>query len=188
MVKRLCLLILLFFLGSHSYAQDFSRHSIKAGIGLGFTDGFSETGIGSMLFVGYQRSYWSKRIRISPGIGLGMFSARFVEDAGSQHFNHLSASLHAYLDVIRYRSLSLFLGAGTIGLNSRGLINPGADGVSRSPRYFSEYYYGASFSGGLRLNPKKIPVAVELCPVNVQVGNNYFARIFVKLGVDVKLR
>lgn len=188
MRRRLLLLILLLLAAYGSYAQEFSRHSIKTGIGLGFSDGYSETGGGSMLFFGYQQSFWNKRLRISPGIGLGMFSSKFVQDAGDQHFNHLSVSLHAYLDVIRYRSLSLFIGAGALGLNSRGLLTPGADAVSRSSRYFSEYYYGASFGGGIRINPSRSPVAIELSPLNVEMGSKYFVRGFMRLGVDVKLR
>lgn len=189
-MKRIILLIFFLFSAIISYGQEenFSDHSIKVGAGIGFIEGYRESGLGTLLSFGYQKSLWKNRLRISPAITMGRFSSTFVMHTRDQYFSTTALGVQASLDVIKYRSLSLFAEAGSFGSRSSGLLGTGGEFGHSSSVYFRKYYVGGTAALGLRIEPKNSRIAYEISPVNVSVGSDYFVMGFAKVGMDIKIR
>lgn len=173
---------------SYGQSSEFSRSSIKGGIGIGFNDGKRETGMGTLFFMGYQRSYWNERVRINPNLTTGGFTSIGITDTRQQFYRISSLGVNGYIDALKYRSVSIFLGTGVFVNYSRGLLGTGGElsGNERSV-YFYEIYYGGLGTGGIRVNPKNHRFAYEFSPVSILLGTEGFTLGYMKLGVDFKL-
>lgn len=170
--------------------SDFSNSSLKAGIGIGINEGEREIGMGTLFFFGYQKSMWKDRLRINPNLTIGGFTPFTITDTRDQYYRITSLGINGYLDALKYKSVSIFVGTGAFLNYSRGLLGTGGwpEAGNSSSEYFFKLYYGGYVGAGLRINPTNSRFAYELAPINVQLGNNRFVLGFLKFGIDIKLK
>ena len=185
-IKGFCLVVVLILCSVFVYGQEskVNRSSIKSGTGVGGGDVGNESGRGPMLFLGYQRSYMEDRIRINPNIFYGVFNPS-AQDLSSFHVTALG--INGYIDILKSRSTSLFLGTGLFA-NYIIMKNDGAP-------WFSSYYpnkrnvlsYAGLASLGVRLGSSSHRMNLELSPINFQMGTGDFLHFYMKLGLEIKL-
>ena len=191
MMKKilLVLIIILTVFNIKVFAQPFSNNSFKVGAGIGIMEGLRETGMGTIISLGYQKSLWKDRLRINPNIMVGGFTPVVITDVRDQYIRITSLGFNGYLDALKFKSVSIFIGTGGFLNYSRGLLGTGGwpESGNTSSQYFFKLYYGGYLTGGLRINPSKSRIAYELTPINVCFGNESFVIIFLKFGIDIKL-
>jgi hypothetical protein len=189
-VKYSLFLILILSFCHLGFSQEFTRHSLKTGVGLGINEGQYELGIGGVVLLGYQNSFWKDRLRISPNIVSGNFMALGISDVRDQYYRVTSLNLIGYLDVIKYKAFSILIGAGGSLNFSRGLLGTGGDWeVSHSESEYFLRFYNAGYLGiGIRINPRRSRVAYEISPINVHFGKEYFFTEYFKFGIDIKFK
>jgi hypothetical protein len=188
------ILILVSIMINHGfvYGQDpaFSKNSIKIGLGVGSSMGNKTDGGGFVYAVGYQREIWKDRLRLNPNFTIGHYSSKFILDVRDQYFNSINIETNLYYDLIRIKSFSLVLGCGGLVNNSRGLKGTGGDpdGYTEPPtsEYISDFHYAGYLGGGLRINPPSKRIAINIMPINLHFGNNYFAEFHAKIELDFK--
>lgn len=170
--------------------NEFTRSSIKTGIGIGFNDGEEESGFGLVYSIGYQKSFGEKeRFRINPNLLIGGFSSYTITDTRDQFYRITSLGMNINYDVLRYKSVSLLITAGGFLNYSRGLFGNGGEiNTNSSSRYFHKIYFGGNAGIGLRINPPKSRFAYEIKPLNVAIGNKGFVLGYIMLGLDIKLK
>lgn len=170
--------------------QEFSKNSIKIGAGLGASMGSSNDGGGFVYTIGYQREIWKDRLRLNPNFSIGHYSSRFILDARDQFFNSINIETNLYYDLIKIKSFSLVLGCGGLVNNSRGLKGTGGDhdGYTQpqSSEYFSDFYLGGYLGGGFRINSPNKRKSVNIMPINLHFGKNYFTEFHAKIEFDFK--
>lgn len=171
------------------FSQEYSKNSLKFGVGLGINEGKNETGVGGLIMFGYQKSVWKDRLRIGPAITTGSFFPFGITDVRDQYFRITTLGLNGYLDLLKYKGVSIFIGTGGFVNYTRGLLGTGGwyDEPISSSDYFFKIYYGGTLGGGIRIDPKKSKVAYEIAPLNVNFGNDYFMLGFFRIGIDVKI-
>ncbi|MGI6756526.1 MAG: hypothetical protein ACOX32_01240 [Bacteroidaceae bacterium] len=188
------ILILVSIMINHGfvYGQDpaFSKNSIKIGLGVGSSMGNKTDGGGFVYAVGYQREIWKDRLRLNPNFTIGHYSSKFILDVRDQYFNSINIETNLYYDLIRIKSFSLVLGFGGLVNNSRGLKGTGGDpdGYTEPPtsEYISDFHFAGYLGGGLRINPPSKRIAINIMPINLHFGNNYFAEFHAKIELDFK--
>jgi hypothetical protein len=170
-------------------AQEYSRNSLKLSSGLSVNEGKSETGFGGILMVGYQKSFWNERLRIGPALTAGSFFPFGITDVRDQYFRITNLSLNGYLDILKYKPVSIFINTGCFMNYTRGLLGSGGwyDIPQTNSDYFFKLYYGGILGCGIRFDQTKKKTAIEISPLNVYFGNNYFVLGFFRIGVDIKL-
>lgn len=170
-------------------AQTYSPHGIKISYGIGMHKGRQEGGLGSTFSIGYQKSYLNQRLRLNPYIMSGSFSSYGLLDARDQYYRSRTLGCTFYLDAIRYRAVSLFIGTGPFLNYSRGLLGTGGfpDDTIRSSQNFFEFYAGGHFSAGLRIAPKDRRIAYEFCPINIFYGTQNLIMGLAMIGIDIRL-
>lgn len=171
--------------------QLFSKNSIKMGLGIGISMGNNTEGSGFVYTTGYQRELWKNRLRLNPNFSIGHYSSKWMLDARDQYFNSINIETNLYFDLIKIKWFSLVIGCGGLINNSRGLKGTGGDpeGYTDPPvsEYVSDFHFGGFLGGGFRINPPDKRTVVNIMPVNIHVGNNYFAEFHAKIELDVKL-
>lgn len=188
------ILILVSIMINHGsvYGQDpaFSKNSIKIGLGVGSSMGNKTDGGGFVYTVGYQREIWKDRLRLNPNFTIGHYSSKFILDARDQYFNSTNIETNLYYDLIRIKSFSLVLGCGGLVNNLRGLKGTGGDpdGYTEplTSEYISDFHFAGYLGGGLRINPPSKRIAINIMPINLHFGNNYFAEFHAKIELDFK--
>lgn len=188
------ILILVSIMINHGfvYGQDpaFSKNSIKIGLGVGSSMGNKTDGGGFVYAVGYQREIWKDRLRLNPNFTIGHYSSKFILDVRDQYFNSINIETNLYYDLIRIKSFSLVLGFGGLVNNSRGLKGTGGDpdGYTEplTSEYISDFHFAGYLGGGLRINPPSKRIAINIMPINLHFGNNYFAEFHAKIELDFK--
>ncbi len=170
--------------------QDFSKNSIKVGLGLGASMGNNTDGGGFVYTIGYQREIWKDRLRLNPNFSIGHYSSKFILDARDQFFNSINIETNLYYDLIKIKSFSLVLGCGGLVNNSRGLTGTGGDpdGYTEpaTSEYVSDFHFGGYLGGGFRINSPNKRTAINIMPINLHFGNNYFLEFHAKLEIDFK--
>lgn len=167
----------------------FSKHSIKIGIGLGIDEGEKVTGIGFVYTIGYQRNFGKKeKLRISPILTSGSFNSKYVDDARDSFYQITNFGLLANYDLIKYKSVSLFLVAGGFVNYTRGMIGTGGENNIISSEYFNAFNYGGTTSFGIRINPLKSRISYEIKPMTISFGNKEYLFGYMMFGLDYKLK
>lgn len=184
----LILLIILMNYGAiHGQGQGFSKNSIKIGLGIGASMGGATDGGGLVYIIGYQREIWKDRLRLNPNFSIGQYSSKYVMDARDQYFNSINIETNLYYDLIKSKSFSMVLGCGALINNSRGIIGTGGDYAQpQTSEYFSDFYFGGYVGGGFRINSPNKRTAINIMPINLHFGDNYFAEFYAKLELDFK--
>jgi hypothetical protein len=170
--------------------QELSKNSFKVGFGLGASMGNNTDGGGFVYTLGYQREIWKDRLRFNPNFSIGHYSSKFILDARDQYFNSINIETNLYYDLIKIKSFSLVLGCGGLINNSRGLKGTGGDLGGYTERqtseYVSDFHFGGYFGGGFRINAIDKRTAINIMPINLHFGNNYFAEFHAKIELDFK--
>jgi hypothetical protein len=93
-------------------------------------------------------------------------------------------------DLLKYKSVSLFVTAGGFINYSRGLFGTGGEEgfENMKSEYFFNLYFGGNANLGLRINPKKSRFAYEIKPLNIQFGNKDFVLFYAMFGMDIKIK
>ena len=195
MKKRITILFILFaVMSSYSFVQaqeqGFSKNSIKVGIGVGASSGSNTDGFGVVYSLGYQREIWKDRLRVNPNFSIGHYSSQSMLDAPDLYFNSTTLVTNLYFDLIRVKSFSLVLGCGALVNKSKGLKGTGGDFdpevVQQSSEYVSNYHVGGTVAAGFRFNSPNKRTAINIMPITIRFGNNYFAEFHTKVEFDFK--
>jgi len=170
--------------------HEFSKNSVKVGFGLGASMGYNTDGIGFVYSFGYQSEIWKDRLRLNPNFSIGHYSSKFIMDARDQYFNSINIATNLYYDLIKIKSFSLVLGCGGLVNNSRGLKGTGGDpdGYTNPPssEYISDFHFGGYLGGGFRINSPGKRTAINIMPINLHFGNNYFMEFHPMIELDFK--
>lgn len=191
MQKIILAFFILFSISPLAISQEtnFSRYSIKTGIGVAINEGNRETGMGILYSFGVEKSFLkNKRLRLNPNIHTGSFAPRFITDTRDQYYRVTSLELLANFDALKYKSVSVVLSAGGFLNYSRGLLGTGGmpEVASNSSEYFHKLYLGGSLGIGIRINSKNSKFAYELRPLNIHLGNNFFMLGYLEFGIAYK--
>ena len=186
---NLLIVILLFSLKINAQENEFTRSSIKTGIGVGINDGIEESGLGFVYSVGYQKSFGKKeKFRINPNLLYGGFNSSGITDTREQFFRITSIGMNVNYDLVKYKSVSLLITSGGFLNYSRGLFGTGGENEIRNSRYFNQLYFGGTAGIGIRINSTKSRFAYEIKPLNVQTGNKGFVLGYIMFGMDIKIK
>ena len=191
MKKSILLFGFFLFLSLNINAQEneFTRSSIKTGIGVGINDGIEESGLGFVYSVGYQKSFGKKeKFRINPNLLYGGFNSSGITDTREQFFRITSIGMNVNYDLVKYKSVSLLITSGGFLNYSRGLFGTGGENEIRNSRYFNQLYFGGTAGIGIRINSTKSRFAYEIKPLNVQIGNKGFVLGYIMFGMDIKIK
>ena len=185
------MLISILLIFNYSFGQDFSKNSIKIGLGIGVSMGNNTDGGGLVYTVGYQREIWKERLRFNPNFSIGHYSSKFILDAKDQYFNSMNIETNFYFDLIKIKAFSLVLGCGGLINNSRGLKGTGGDPEDytepQKSEYISDIHFGGFLGGGFRINCPNKRTVINIMPINIHYGNKDFAEFHVKIELDIKL-
>ncbi|MDA3928705.1 MAG: hypothetical protein PF541_07065, partial [Prolixibacteraceae bacterium] len=177
---------------NNSFGQDYSKNSIKLGFGLGVHMGNNTDGSGLVYTMGYQKEIWKDRLRFNPNFSIGQYSSKFLPlDARDQYFNSLNLEVNLYYDLIKIESFSIVVGCGGLINNSRGIKGTGGrpDYSSEKPisEYVNDYHFGGYLGGGFRINSQNKRTSINIMPLNIHFGTNYFLEFNPKIEIDIKL-
>jgi hypothetical protein len=192
-VRLISLFILLLLVFSNKiYSQSFTKNSIKTGLGFGVHTSGNTDGLGIVYCFGYQREIWKDRLRFNPNLTIGQYGAKVLPtDARDQYFSSMNLETNFYFDLFKAGGFSLVLGSGLIINNTRGLIGTGGwqedNYQPQNTEYFSDYCLGVNLAFGLRINPAKKRIAVNIMPLNLRLGTNGFMEQFARIEFDIKL-
>jgi hypothetical protein len=174
--------LLLWFSTTVLYAQEFSNKAIKTGIGIADLSSDHAEGFGWNASVGFQKSFWANRVRLCPNLSFGTLTTAGYTGLGDAYYNTLGVNTDAYLNIVRVKSVSIFIGGGLFANSLTGLKETG---MSRS-EYVKRLYAGWSACGGLRVAPPKWRMAMELIPFAYYSGHG-FELYTTKLQLDIRL-
>lgn len=185
-------LIILLLAGNKLFSQEveYKSSSIKTGIGIGINDGDRETGMGLIYSLGWQKSIDKKgRLRINPNVLFGGFMPLAITDTRDQFYRITTLGLNLHYDLIKYKAVSIVATVGAFANYSRGLLGTGGwpEANNNRSEYFFSFYFGGNASAAIRIAPKNSKVAIEIRPLNIHFGNNYFFLAYNMFGIDFKL-
>lgn len=185
-------LIILLLAGNKLFSQEveYKSSSIKTGIGIGINDGDRETGMGLIYSLGWQKSIDKKgRLRINPNVLFGGFMPLAITDTRDQFYRITTLGLNLHYDLIKYKAVSIVTTVGAFTNYSRGLLGTGGwpEANNNRSEYFFSFYFGGNASAAIRIAPKNSKVAIEIRPLNIHFGNNYFFLAYNMFGIDFKL-
>jgi len=170
-------------------SQDFTGNSIKLGFGIGASMGKNTDGLGFIYSVGYQREIWRDRLRLNPNFSIGHYSSKFIMDARDQYFNSINLEANIFFDLIKIKAFSIVIGTGALINNSRGLKGTGGDydySGQVNSEYVSNFHLGGYLGGGFRVSSPSRRTAINIMPINIHFGNEYFMEQHVKIEFDFK--
>ncbi|MFW5700802.1 MAG: hypothetical protein ACOCWM_03845 [Cyclobacteriaceae bacterium] len=181
------LLISPFFLGS-IYSQEFSRNYLTYGCGVGMSDGSGFVGGGLAMQIGYKRDIWKDRLRFSPNLLIGAYRSEGITDVREQYFNSVSLRLIMDYDIVRYKMLGLNIETGGLLNATRGLKGTGGEFQANESEYVNEWNYGIIIAGGLKIAPKNKNIAINLIPLTLHFGLDYFAEMHAMIRLEYRLK
>ncbi len=171
-----------------SFGQEFSKHSLSYSCGVGLSDGSGWVGGGLALSFGYKLDIWKDKLRFNPNLLVGAYKAENITDVRDQYFNSVNLRLLFDYDLLRYKSVSLNINAGGIINTTRGLMGTGGEFPHPESKYVNNWYFGGVVSGGIRIKPPNKRYAINIIPINLNFGNDYFLEALVMIGIDIKLK
>ncbi len=184
------LLLILFLLPfSDTIGQEFSKSSIKIGLGAGVSSGYYMDGLGLVYTIGYQKEIWKDRFRFNPNFNIGNYSSKRFGDGRDQYFSSINLEANLYWDIVKVNSFSLVVGCGTMINRSKGLLGTGgkdAPSNTQSSEYFSKYHLGGNLAGGFRINSPNKRTAITILPINIHFGK-LLTELNAKIEIDIKL-
>ena len=188
LILRLSLILILFPFGD-AIGQEFSKNSVKIGLGIGVSSGYYMDGIGLAYTIGYQREIWKDRFRFNPNFSIGNYSSPKYSDGRDQYFSSRNLEVNLFYDIGNANSISLVVGCGAMINNSKGLLGTGGMEDSTSPHYseyFNKYYVGGNLSAGFRFDSPNKRVAINILPINIRFASQ-LTEMYAKIEIDIKL-
>ena len=176
-------------LSVYGQTHEFSKNSIKVGIGIGGASTKKTYGFGFVYTIGYQREIRKERLRFNPNFSIGHYTPKFIFDAPDQYFNSINIETNFFYDLIKIKSFSIVLGLGGLVNNTRGLIGTGGLFESNNPpssEYINSIHFGAYLGGGVRINNSSKRTAINIMPINFHLGNKHYAETHAKIEFDFK--
>lgn len=177
MKSLICALLL--FVTLTMYSQKAENKSIKIGAGLGYSQSFNFTGIGTQYSFGYQRDIWKDRLRFNPNLSLGFYQPLFITDIPEQYFNAINLNANLNLDIIRLGRLSLLVYAGGEAGITQGYVETEGS--------MNDFHLGFDFGAGFRIDNKNKKTVLNILPFNFRVGYPNIIESYLKLELDIKL-
>lgn len=184
-MKKYNYLLLLLLSTTLLHAQEFSNRAIKLGIGLADLDAQAGKGFGWHASIGFQKNFWKNRVRICPNISFGTLTTFAYTDYYDAYYNNRGIQMDGYLNILRIKSVSVFIGGGLFAKQLAGLAETGLPGVSL---YVKKWHAGWSAMGGIRLAPNKWRMAIEFIPLAYYNGLGLKYELFTShFQFDIKL-
>lgn len=188
-MKKILFLLLFITFHTVSSAQIKDRtNAFLFGVGLGISDGNDLMGGGPSISMSYLRSFNYDRLSFNPELSIGFYGARFITDVPDMYFNSINIDFNFWFDIIRFRGVSLTIGAGPSINQKKGLIGTGGD---QPASVYSEYTRSSDFvfkfGGGLKIMPPGQKIIVEFMPLNFRVGSDYFMEGFAIMYLGYRL-
>lgn len=183
-------LILMVLNCSILFAQtdDYSKSSLKYSVGLGLAQGYNNAGGGKFLSIGFVYNLWDNRLRLTPGVTVGYLDNTGTTDLPDESFGAIDIESILSYDWLRYKSVSLMVGVGGFVNNTKGLLGTGGfDAPRTSSMFYSSWHAGGVLTGGLRINPPRSRIAIEIAPFNLYGGFDKYFTFNAKIGIEVKL-
>ena len=187
-MKKIFFILLLPIVG-FSQTNEEKLYSVKAGFGLGFHEGKSETGLGFLASVGFQKSIErNNRLRLNTNFNYGRFNSYLIKDIPSQEYSFYSLDFLIHYDLLKHKAFSLVTKVGvnanvTSGKISRSFVE---GGIIVPENKFTYLYFFGSASLGLRIAPKLSKIAIDIMPINILLDiNSVYGGM--KISIDYKI-
>jgi hypothetical protein len=184
------LIILTLIFSIKCKCQDYSKNSLRIGLGIGINEGMRETGMGALVSIGFQKSIANDRIRINPNYMSGGFMPLAITDTRDQYYRISSLGINGSLDAIKTGSFSLFVSVGPHINFTRGLLGTGGwpEAGNTSSDYIFKLYFAGTAACGIRINKPASRFAFEYLPFNISYGTDNFMLLYQKVSLDIKLK
>ncbi len=169
-------------------AQEYGPHSIKLSFGTGMSANRTGEGPGLQYGFGYQRELGNPRLRYNLQFTIGHYSSKWLMDAPDCYFNARSLGNNVFFDVLSGRTSAVVIGAGLVLNNSRGLQGTGGMDApdNQQSEYFNNYSIGGTGMLGIRLYFANKRHVLNILPINLTLGSNYFFEFHPKLEFDFR--
>ncbi len=189
-LTRFCIVAIssLSALGVNAQTSEFSKNSIKVGVGIGaYFDDVNE-GFGALYSVGYQREIWKDRLRFNPNFSIGNYTAKNITDVPDLYFTSSNLEANLNYDLVRVNAFSLVVACGAAVNRIKGLKGTGGDGdvPKMTSSYISNYRFGANLAGGFRVNLPDKRTVINIIPINFRFGTKNLVEAHAKIELDFK--
>ena len=179
MMKKLNILILLFFLSSltlWSQENEFSNKTYNIGFGIGA----NEIGIGRVYQFGIQKtSKINSKFRYGFTGQFVSVTNIFVTDVKNQMEHTTSLDYRLAYDLVKYKSISLFLQTAPFINYTRGLIGTGGEFSTGKNGFYRKIVGGGLAGLGIRIDNPKKSYAIEINPLTIHYGYAYSGKDLV---------
>lgn len=184
--------VFLLFLMTGVNGQIQSKNALTYSIGKGDSDDHEFSGTGYMLGVGYQLNVWKDRLFFNPKLTVGSYNSRQYFELPDEVFTNINLEVPLSFDLIRYKSFSVYVGAGGVLKYSYGLVGNGGNvGDMVNNSYYSQVWkYGVYTGCGISYNPPKSCFFFTFQPYNYYffVNDKYdYFDAFSSIGFGIKL-
>lgn len=181
-LKTFLLFLIVFFASNQELpGQKIKKTNFIYGFGVGYSRSMVGEGPGIAFSGGYQMEIWSERLRFTPNIGIGAY----MDWYDNFIFASVNLELTAFYDLIRIKPFSLTIGTGALINNSTRTylkLHTDIDSNKNKPENF---HAGVILSSGLRIVLPKEGFNLEILPLYIRFGTNYFAEAHILLRVDL---
>jgi len=188
-ISRIIILTLfLLFRLAGAHGQEYSKSSLTYHIGIGASNTGEPVGEGLVAGAGYQLNVWKDRLHFNPRLTLGYFDAANYLDLPDGMFTSLNLETIFFFDLIRFKTLSLLVGAGGVVQKINGLVGTGgyADPVTNS-YYVHQWHYGVYVGCGISYYPKKSRFFFQIMPFNYRFLSNNRLDQYSNVGFGIKI-
>ncbi len=176
MMKKIHLLILLFSLSSLTFWSQKDEFSNKT-YNIGFGIGANEIGIGRIYQFGIQKtSKTNTKFRYGFMWQFASINNIFVTDVKDQMEHTTSLDYRLAYDLVKYKSISLFLQTAPFVNYTRGLIGTGGEYSTGNNGFYRKIVGGGLAGLGVRIDNPKKSFAIEINPLTIHYGYAYSGR------------
>ena len=181
MLRNLAIIFVAVFCFSlKANAQEFSKNSIKIGVGVAGFEGDKLDGSGLVAMFGFQREM-RDGLSFSPFLKHGTFTMIFITDTPDTYFNVISAGVGLNATILKL----FYIGTGGEIYYSHGLIGTGGEFSKRS-HYERDFGIDMFAFAGLRIAPNSKRIAVNVIPLSVAWGINTLSAE-MRIEMDIRL-
>lgn len=187
----------LFFAATNAISQDSTwvwrekgSSSLKFFGLIAYQEGRGEQGFGIPLGIGFQKHYLNGRWRVNTSIQAASYRTFAITDVPDSYYRVTTLGIYSDLDILRYYSFSVVLGAGAGLSYSRGITLSWWNenfGQTIQDEPFNRWYPSVYLAYGIRIAPRKSKYAVEIfLPPGGHANKNFYLLHIVRVGVDYK--
>ena len=186
MLRNLAIIFVAVFCFSlKANAQEFSKNSIKIGVGVAGFEGDKLDGSGLVAMFGFQREM-RDGLSFSPFLKHGTYTTMFYNDTPDIYFNVTSTGIGLNASILKL----FYIGAGGEIYYAHGLIGTGGE-FSKASHYERDFGIDMYAFAGLRIAPKSKRIAINVIPISVAWGiDNTMSECLsadMRIEMDIKL-